>query len=310
MARIATYVFIDLETTGLPAEELNKTKITELSMIAVKRDHLLDTRPGSVPRVQHKITLCFNPRRLISAEGTKVTELSNDLLENEPVFDLNVFNMIHTFLNVLSKPVCLVAQNGLGFDYPILKNQLEKLQVSFDDHLLCADCYHAFYDILENKNKQAIANIETKLTEDNVLQLFFTNDVNSLTNGANNESPSTSKTAVDEADFYTSNLAMQAVNETTPKQNKVLQTVKHCSKVRRRMPWAKGPKPKESYKLKNIYERVLNRPAEDAHRAENDCMFALEVSASLSQQFVQWVDQNYVKFSDIVPMTIGVPLGF
>ncbi|KOB51963.1 Uncharacterized protein OBRU01_26780, partial [Operophtera brumata] len=77
------------------------------------------------------------------------------------------------------------------------------------------------------------------------------------------------------------------------------------SKASRRMPWGKGPKPKNSYKLKDIYERVLNKPASDAHRAENDCIFALEVSAALSEQFVEWVDENQVKWSEIKPMTIG-----
>lgn len=320
MARVATYVFIDLETTGLPAEELNKTKITELSMVAVKRTHLLDTRPGSVPRVQHKLTLCFNPRKRISDDGTKVTGLCNDLLEHEPVFSLDIFTMIDTFLNVLSKPVCLIAQNGLGFDYPILKNHLEKLKVGFSDELLCADCYHGFYDILE-KNKQLLeANIEKiRVSEENpVVPLTNGTSTNDITNGVDKsyESPllsiKKSESEVkqfDDVDFYTDNLKMQAVNEATPKSKKAELKVRHPSKVRRRMPWGSGPRPKESYKLKNIYERVLNKPASDAHQAENDCIFALEVSAALSKQFVEWVDENHVKFSEIKAMTIGVPLG-
>lgn len=316
MARVTTYVFLDLETTGLPAEEFNKTKITELSMVAVKRPHLLDTRPGSVPRVQHKLTLCFNPRKRVSDDGSKITGLCNDLLVNEPVFDLDVFNMISTFLNILSKPVCLIAQNGLGFDFPILKNHLEKLKVSFSEELLCADCYHGFYDILEKDKQICEANIvETKLTDCDMStqRLSLTNDVDNLPESAKGEqvaSPSTSKTSVDDVDCYTSNSQMQAVNETTPKKNKVITNVKRPFKVSRRMPWGIGPKPKVSYKLKNIYERVLNKPASDAHRAENDCVFALEVSAVLSEPFVKWVDENHVKFSEVLPMTIGVPLGF
>ncbi|KOB65683.1 Three prime repair exonuclease 1, partial [Operophtera brumata] len=310
MARVATYVFLDLETSGLPSEEFNKTKITELSMVAVKRLHLLDTRPGSVPRVQHKLTLCFNPRRQISDEGSKITGLWNDLLVNEPVFDLEVFNMISTFLNVLSKPVCLIAQNGLGFDFPILKNQLEKLKVSFSEELLCADCYHGFYDILEKKKMNEDNIEETKLTDCCVStqHVSISNDGDNSPKSTNNEtvaSPSTSKTSVDEVDFYTSNSQMQAVNETTPKKKHVITNVKRPSKASRRMPWGKGPKPKNSYKLKDIYERVLNKPASDAHRAENDCIFALEVSAALSEQFVEWVDENQVKWSEIKPMTIG-----
>lgn len=297
MSAVATYVFVDLETTGLPQEESNKTKITEISLVAVKRDHVLDTRPGAAPRVQHKLTLCLNPRKMIHPDSTKVTGLCNDLLEHEPDFNTNVFNMINTFLNVLSKPVCLIAQNGNGFDFPILKNHVEKLNASFSDDLLCADCYHGFYDIL---SKTSISTCDYKVeTEEN---------------GHTNE---TSKSDVDGNELYAleNTLHMRSKNEITPIQVKrnVDVTPMKCdsriSKARRRLPWSKGEKPKVSYKLKNIYERLLNRPALEAHRAENDCILALECSVALGHEFVKWVDENHYPFAKVKPMTIGVPLG-
>lgn len=295
MARIATYVFLDLETTGIPCEENNRTKITELSMVAVKRNHVLDTRPGALPRVQHKLTLCFNPWRLIQPSCTEVTGLSNDLLEHEMDFNMDAYTMINTFLNALAKPVCLIAQNGLHFDYPILKNHLEKLQVSFSGDLLCADCYHAFYDIMEAQKKACL----------NLPVIQDSKEVDT-------------STGTDEVDLFTATntLAMKVANETTPKEHIKPQNStprkdnnNRISKAKRRFPWSSGAKPIEKYKLKDIYERLLNRPAIEAHRAENDCILALECSVALSKEFVDWVDVNSVLFSEIKPMTIGVRLG-
>lgn len=317
MARVQTYVFIDLETTGLPKVELNKTRITELSMVAVKRQHLLDTRAGATPRVQHKLTLCFNPRRMIADECSEVTGLDNYLLENEPHFNNKVCNIIDMFLTILSKPVCLIAHNGLAFDYPILKNHLVKLNVELSSDLLCADSYHGFYHIeqkltlqLEEGRKEQ----ETSPTNDPVI---------SPTNGSvisptypPEVSPTkesviapTTATNVDKIGYQTTNISMQAINETTPKTNKTLKPPQKSFKAKRRLfPWGGGPKPALSYKLKDIYARVLNKPAIDSHRAENDCMFTLEISVALSKQFVEWVDNNHENFSDIVPMAIGVPM--
>lgn len=311
MAPIATYVFFDLEATGLPVEENNKTKITEFSMIAVKRDHVLETRPGAVPRVQHKLTLLFNPGRLISAHGSNITGLDNFLLEHEPKFNKEVFDLINNFLNILEKPVCLIAQNGLHFDYPLLKNHLEKLNVKFSEDLLCADCYHGFYDILEAR-KIANGPIHDATTS----KADVSNKKGCVNCDEDTTQKSTTLTPKEEAELYslTNTLTMKVQNETTPKQQKT--NIYNCkddrnrvSKARRRMPFSIGNKPTEKYKLKDVYERVLKRPAIDAHRAENDCILALEVSVALGKEFVQWVDENYVLFSEVNSMKAGVPIG-
>ncbi|XP_050667842.1 uncharacterized protein LOC126967425 isoform X2 [Leptidea sinapis] len=179
-----------------------------------------------------------------------------------------------------------LAQNGFGFDYPILKHHLEKLKVSFTNDLMCADCYHAFYDILESRkrmkmqkgtlNKDEIDEIGSSLQQENSLH-------------------------------------MQQVNESTPKRQ-IIKTASHrvqnsMSKAVRRFPWSQGEKPKEKYKLKDVYERLLNRPCIDAHRAENDCVMALQCSVVLSQDFVHWVDGNHKPFAEVKPMTIGVKVG-
>lgn len=73
---IKTLIFFDTETTGLPAEEHNKTKITELSLVAVETEHI---RMGVFPRVQNKLTLCLNPRKMVSIEAEDLTGRLLDL---------------------------------------------------------------------------------------------------------------------------------------------------------------------------------------------------------------------------------------
>ncbi|VVC89648.1 unnamed protein product [Leptidea sinapis] len=192
---------------------------------------------------------------------------------------------VHLNIVVLEETSSSSAQNGFGFDYPILKHHLEKLKVSFTNDLMCADCYHAFYDILESRkrmkmqkgtlNKDEIDEIGSSLQQENSLH-------------------------------------MQQVNESTPKRQ-IIKTASHrvqnsMSKAVRRFPWSQGEKPKEKYKLKDVYERLLNRPCIDAHRAENDCVMALQCSVVLSQDFVHWVDGNHKPFAEVKPMTIGLLL--
>lgn len=59
---IKSYVFLDLETNGLPFIESSSPKITELCMVSVQSDHIL---LGATPRIQNKLNLCFNPQTVI-----------------------------------------------------------------------------------------------------------------------------------------------------------------------------------------------------------------------------------------------------
>lgn len=68
--QIKSFVFLDSETTGLPFWEKNKTKITELCFTVVSSEHL---KLGVFPRVQNRFTFCFNPRKYIDSEASKIT---------------------------------------------------------------------------------------------------------------------------------------------------------------------------------------------------------------------------------------------
>ncbi|XP_071447275.1 uncharacterized protein [Hetaerina americana] len=138
-----SYVVYDLETTTLPSFGI--AKIIELSAIGVIRDHILDLSEGEAqPRVLNKITLCVNPRKMLSIEAERLTGLSNILLETSSPFDECMFGMLEDFINRLPRPVCLIAHNGNGFDFPILQSEIQRLGKKFEDHVWCADSLLAF----------------------------------------------------------------------------------------------------------------------------------------------------------------------
>ncbi|XP_052897047.1 uncharacterized protein LOC128303978 [Anopheles moucheti] len=146
MVEIKSFVFFDLETTGIPQLEHFRTKITELSMVACSRGHLLESTT-EIPRVTHKLSLCFNPFRMITPGSSQATGLYNDLLEKESQFDANAGEMIRLYLERLQKPACLVAHNGNRFDFILLKQHLLRIGVLLPADLFCVDSLPAFREI-------------------------------------------------------------------------------------------------------------------------------------------------------------------
>ena len=74
MPKINTFVFMDLEATGL-AGIGEKPRITELSMVAVNRMFFLDAQvsPFKLPRVMDKITLCVYPMKPVTPGAAVIT---------------------------------------------------------------------------------------------------------------------------------------------------------------------------------------------------------------------------------------------
>ncbi|XP_026727532.1 uncharacterized protein LOC113493736 [Trichoplusia ni] len=306
MARVETYVFLDLETTGLPKYELNKSRITELSMVAVSRDHVVETRPGALPRVISKFTKCFNPQRMIYPIGAEFTGLCNDLLENETAFNKNVFNTINNYLELFRKPICLIAENGHNCDFPILKNHFVKLNCTLPDDVLCADSLYAFYDILkihESVNRQ-ISDRKVLIRSCNEASISGL-AIDKTQNHLDDLAGLTQEFLDDELKIPCS---MQEQNEKTPQKKKITKLQERKRKVTRRCFFGDDEKPEKRYKLHCIYERVLRRPAPTAHRAENDSVMTMEIAIALGQRFVDWVDDNHTPFADVKPMRCGVPL--
>lgn len=71
MTEISTFVFFDIETTGLLG--CDPPKITELAFTACLREHLLNANKNEIPRAVHKLLLPFNPQKVIHPESTRLT---------------------------------------------------------------------------------------------------------------------------------------------------------------------------------------------------------------------------------------------
>lgn len=73
---ISTFVFMDIETTGLPGMG-RPIRMTELCLISVSRKSILECRiKNCIPRVKSKISFLVNPNTLIPDEIVDMTGLA------------------------------------------------------------------------------------------------------------------------------------------------------------------------------------------------------------------------------------------
>nr|XP_033782388.1 three prime repair exonuclease 2-like [Geotrypetes seraphini]XP_033782389.1 three prime repair exonuclease 2-like [Geotrypetes seraphini] len=143
--RFQTYVFMDLEATGL---QFSQPRIAELCLIAVSRHALENTEYSNsflpvplFPRVVDKLSLCLNPQKPFTPVASKITGLSNDLLHTNrrQGFNIHVIHILEAFLKRQSAPVCFVAHNGYGYDFPLLKAELNGIGFSVFNDVYCVD---------------------------------------------------------------------------------------------------------------------------------------------------------------------------
>lgn len=276
---IKTFVFMDIETTGLPLYENNTTKITELCLTAVHASHL---RLGAFPRVQNKLNLCFNPCKLISADSEKITGLSNTLLEESYKFSKETVESISNFLNHNPQPICFVAHNGLRFDYPLLRREINKTNTSLDTNILCIDTLVTFRELLVEKNELKIENMITDIdTVDNI-----------------------------QCDQPLFECMAQQMNETTPSKQIIknpynsppVKKIK-VDNVRKKIEF--GP----SYKLGDIFTRLTNKQPINSHQADGDVQMLIMCAATLGDRFVDWSNENSKRFCDVPAMVPGKKIG-
>lgn len=74
MTAFKSLVVMDCESSGLPSIGA-KVKITELSLVGVLVDHVLQShkRGEGTPRVLQKISVCFYPQKRIDFEASEIT---------------------------------------------------------------------------------------------------------------------------------------------------------------------------------------------------------------------------------------------
>uniref|UniRef100_A0A8D0H3E1 exodeoxyribonuclease III n=1 Tax=Sphenodon punctatus TaxID=8508 RepID=A0A8D0H3E1_SPHPU len=145
-----SFVFLDSETTGL-----SRPRVSELSLVAVHRCSLLqpprdpDSGLPLPPRIVDKLTLCMTPQKPFEPAAEELTGLSNwSLQENgKPGFDQAVVQAIECFLARQAGPVCLVAHNGFGYDFPLLRAELDRLEADLPPATGCLDTLLALREL-------------------------------------------------------------------------------------------------------------------------------------------------------------------
>ncbi|XP_078517504.1 three prime repair exonuclease 2-like [Lissotriton helveticus] len=144
-AAFETFVFMDLEATGLPP---SRPKITEISLLAVSRHSLENTeftnsfRPvPRFPRVVDKLCLCIDPEKEFTSSAKTLTGLNNEVLfkNRKQSFNSYVLDWIKAFLSRQYPPVCFVSHNGYHYDFPLLKVELSEYGLLCLDDVYCAD---------------------------------------------------------------------------------------------------------------------------------------------------------------------------
>ncbi|KRT84645.1 hypothetical protein AMK59_554, partial [Oryctes borbonicus] len=337
-SNIKTFIFFDIETTGLPYEEYNRTRITEMCFVAVQSDHI---SLGVYPRIQNKLVLCFNPQKMISPRATELTKLANDLLEFQPTFSKDTCEVISRFLALQRGPLCFVAHNGNYFDYPILNAEVDKLGWNLFDEILCIDSLQLFRDmdcvtmseetIENNKSSSQLMVHDLPTQKDMPVELCdgydellcdALDDIEHISN--------TNKAQVDNENtpkkLNTASLYMKVVKISpqdnlyfSPPASKIIKnssTASTSSEVISSPGRTKQPRARKqldfgrrSYKLIDVYKRLTSKVNANSHLADQDVNMLIECAATLGQDFVDWANANAKKLSDIPKMKPGVKLG-
>ena len=163
MSEIKTLVYCDLEATGLKSS--GRPRISELSFVAVNIEDILELHSqikrhfpecsnqieSLLPRVMNKLTVCVYPMATIRPEVSEITGLDNYNLSGQSTFDRKTGELINNFLARLPSPLCLVAHNGDLYDFPLLKAELEKAEITLLSNTLCADSYVGIREIFKRR---------------------------------------------------------------------------------------------------------------------------------------------------------------
>ncbi|XP_018311013.1 uncharacterized protein [Mycetomoellerius zeteki] len=150
---IQTFVFFDLETTGLIQGNI-VPRITEIALVAVSKESLRNGNKNCLPRILHKLVLPVNPQKVIPVKVQNMTKLYNEDMQVLQPFESELYELIIYFLQRLTPPICFVAHNGNKFDYPIFLEELKRINKILSDEILCIDTWKMFDDFFKKKNLQ------------------------------------------------------------------------------------------------------------------------------------------------------------
>ncbi|XP_024871036.1 uncharacterized protein LOC112454073 [Temnothorax curvispinosus] len=312
---IQTFVFFDLETTGLIQGKV-MPKITEIALVAVSRESICNGNKNFMPRVLHKMVLPVNPRKVIPPNVEHLTKLYNEDMQLLQPFENKLYELITHFLQRLTPPICFAAHNGDKFDYPIFLGELERINKIFNNEILCIDTWKMFQDFfkkrdLEPKVVQDLLNDEYNdslsmldmdvvmeevpkvvATTSTVQTMLFCGD--KYTKVINNNVEKYSN----DTNIQSSNNPLQETNEKTPK-NQIMK----LDNVFAQRPFKKNNSKKRlnfecekpiSLKLNDIYEYMFGLNFSYNHSAEADCLAMIRCVINIADFFLDWSDNHAV----------------
>ncbi|XP_033323616.2 three-prime repair exonuclease 1 isoform X1 [Megalopta genalis] len=285
-----TYIFFDTETTGLITKCM--PKIAELSLIAVSRN-AISVETGTLPRVLSKLVLPINPVREIPKEIETLTGLSNESVNDVGSFTRDTYDLIVSFINRLTPPVCFVAYNGDGFDYPILLWELGNINVNVDKAICSIDMMLLIKDYFSSIKSGA-----TCISED--VDILLNDGCNEMLSDAldtvmrdNEEGDACSNSP--RIDYYYEE--EWEINKRRPersiiKQPNIKSTNRGSNRGRETL-HLKNSKP-SNFKLRTIYKHFFGTDSPNAHTAEGDCLSMIQCAIQIKHFFLEWADLNAV----------------
>ncbi|CAK9828853.1 Three prime repair exonuclease 2 [Anthophora retusa] len=316
---IRTFIFFDLETTGLIGKNF-MPKVTEMSLIAVSRSAICDTT-DILPRVLHKLVLPIHPNVRISEGIETLTGLSNTNLEEVQHFNCEVYNLIINFVKRQIAPICFVAYNGNKFDYPIFLSELKNINKNFCEDILSIDMLHLIKEFFSTKESRMEVNAAHTTTSnsfraevsillndgcdeilsealDSVMATHFESCRKSDTSSFKKEKMTSSDNAFNtpQSSWFKK---IQQINEKTPESQIIkLQHSdtnfqnKRGAIARRKLDFTNS-KP-TNFKLSSVCKHIFGTDPENVHNAEGDCLSMIRCATQLGDSFVQWADYKAV----------------
>ncbi|XP_033326094.2 three-prime repair exonuclease 1 isoform X1 [Megalopta genalis] len=292
-----TCIFFDLETTGLITKCM--PKITELSLIAVSRN-AISVETGTLPRVLSKLVLPINPVKEIPKAIETLTGLSNESVDNVGSFTRDTYDLIISFINRLTPPVCFIAYNGNKYDYPILLWELGNINVDVDKAILSIDMMLLIKDYFKNVHSitdDSITSGATCISED--IDILLNDGCNEMLSDAldnvmrDNEGGDACSNSP-RINYYEE---QWKINERTPersiiKQPNIKSTNRDSNRGRKTLHF-KNSKP-SNFKLLSVYKHFFGTDSPNAHTAEGDCLSMIQCAIQIKHFFLEWADFNAV----------------
>ncbi|KAL0102055.1 hypothetical protein PUN28_018536 [Cardiocondyla obscurior] len=316
---IQTFVFLDLETTGL-IEKSSMPKITEVALVAVSRESICK---GFPPRILHKLVVPINPNRIIPPNVEQITKLYNEDVQQLQPFENELYMLIMYFLQRLTPPICFAAHNGDKFDFPIFLAELEHLDKFLDDKILCIDTWKMFRDfysqprndpgsskepeivpdLLNDEYNDVLSTLDIDATtKEKKLRVVATTSAISPCNNKCIEVTNNEKIEYDnEVEILSSKNSMQETNEKTPEKQIIkLDNIFAKRPIKkyngkRKLNYVNNKPP--NFKLETIYQSMFNSDIKDKHSAEGDCVAMIQCITEIADFFLNWSSNRAVPLS-------------